>query len=236
MSTNKTVAAQPVLLARLAAAKAARQQTATANADKLRKQLEAAVGGLHTLPALEAIRGEARGSLEGDDLTAFEAEVDRLVEVRKAFEKAEGEARRLALVATTTSLEGYLDRKVQAEAKAKLEARKAKEAENKAAAKAARDAEIEGIVANMKEGKEKPLTEGDSVAIRHFLLGNEKWVFSPTPQGKNALLKAAQAASAAVRKDHKIKARAARANQEEKAKAQEEANKASAPLTHKIKA
>jgi hypothetical protein len=236
MSTNnKTVAPAPALLARLAQAKAAKQQAATATATELRKQLEAQVGELNTIPALETIREEAKASLSGDELVAFEQEVDRLVDLRKAYEKAEAEARRLKMVSTTDSLEVYLDKKVEAAEKAKEAEIKAKAEADKAKAKEAREEEIANVLAKMAEGKEKPLTEGQRDALTFFLRGNPAWKFTPTPAGKTALLKAAEAASAACRKTNKIKARAARAAQAEKAKAVEGAAQAAAPLTHNMK-
>lgn len=234
MSTNNKTVTAPTLLARLAAAKEGRKAQVTATAAGLRAQLESAVGALNTLPALEAIRSEARGSLEGEDLANFEGEVDRLVAVRKEFERAEAEARRLGLVATPDNLKAYLDRKVQNELKEKEAELKAKELADKAKAKAAREEVIASIIAHMEEGKEKPLTEAQVKVLAFFLRGNPAWKFTPTPAGKNALLRAAEAASAAFRKDHKIKARAVKAARAEADKAKEEAEKAAAPLTHNI--
>jgi hypothetical protein len=233
MSTNntKTVASAPTLLARLAQAKAAKQSIAATAAKALRAQLEAAVGALHSLPALEAVRSEARASLEGEDLTSFESEVDRLIQVRKDLERVEAEAKRLALVSTPTALQGYLDRKVEVSEKAKEEAKREKELANKAAEKQAREEEIAKILAQMGEGKSKPLTDGQKAVLVTFLRGNPQWKFTPTPVGKNALLAAAEAASAAFRKANQLKAREQRAAQAEKA----EAEKAAAPLTHNIK-
>jgi hypothetical protein len=217
MTTNNKTVTAPALIARLAAAKATRQAQASTKAQGLRAQLEAAVGGLHSLPALEALRQEGRLEMEGEDLSSFEKEIDRLVTLRKEFERAEAEAKRLGQLSTTQALEAYLGRKVENELKEKEAELKAKELADKAKAKAAREEEIANVLAKMAEGKEKPLTEKQEEIIKIFLRGNPKWKFTPTLQGRSALLRASEAAASAFRKDHKIKAVKA------------------APLTHNMK-
>lgn len=214
----------PTLMAALVAAKARKAEAKASLAAELREQLENAVGKGHSIPRLEAMRLEAREAMEGEELTAFEAQLEVFIQVRKDLEKAEAEVKRLAAVSTTQGMEAYLDRKVEAEAQAKAVEMKAKAQAKAEAADKAKEERIAQIVADLGD-----ITPKTAHAVTCFLRGN-KWDYRANEGGRKALLAAAGRAAKEFNE-----ARAARALAFSAAlKAKEEAEAAKAPLTHKM--
>ena len=220
-NTNaKTAAAiAPTMVAALVAAKARKAAAKAEIASQLRQQLEEAVGKDHSIPRLEALRVEARDAMEEEELQAFEAGLDALIEVRKDLEKTEAEAKRLKSVSTTQGMEAHLDRKVEAEEEEKARKALAKAKEAKAKAHAAAEERITRIIADLGD-----ITPGQRGAVMAFLRGNPQWNFIPTEGGRRSLVSAAGRAAAEFNKANKVKANEAKV-----------AQAAQAPLTHKVK-